>query len=82
VFFWIGFPPKWSAPSFIPKATLPALNDTCSIRKKRPNNRTVGMAKYRLMQDLVNNADAVARTQKVMISGFIDSACRALLPTR
>lgn len=40
-----------------------------------------GMAKYRHMQGLTDNADAVARTHKFMIPGFINSACRALRPT-
>jgi hypothetical protein len=41
-----------------------------------------GMTKYRHMQRLADNVDAVARTQKTIIPGFIDSAFRALRPTR
>jgi len=41
-----------------------------------------GMAKYRQMQCLAGNAYAVARTQGIIIPGFINYACRALRPTR
>jgi homoserine O-succinyltransferase len=41
-----------------------------------------GMAKYRQMQRLANNDDAVARTQRIIIPGFINSACRALRSIR
>ena len=41
-----------------------------------------GMTKYRQMQRLADNVDAVARTRKTIIPGFIDSAFRALRPTR
>ena len=39
-----------------------------------------GMTKYRQMQVLADNTDAVARTQGIIIPGFIKSACRALRP--
>jgi hypothetical protein len=40
------------------------------------------MAKYRQMQDLADNAEAVVRTQSIIIPSFINSAFRALRPTR
>jgi len=39
-----------------------------------------GMAKYRQMQYLADDADAVVRTRRIIIPGFINSACRALRP--
>jgi len=39
-----------------------------------------GMDKYRQMQNLADNVDAVARTQGIIIPGFINSACRTLRP--
>jgi hypothetical protein len=42
----------------------------------------LGMTKYRQMQRLGDNVDAVARTRKTIIPGFINSAVRALRPTR
>ena len=41
-----------------------------------------GIAKYRQMQQLADNDDAVARTQRIIIPGFMNSAFRALRPTR
>jgi GMP synthase-like glutamine amidotransferase len=41
-----------------------------------------GMSKYQQMQRLADNVDAVARTRKTIIPGFIDSAFRALRPKR
>lgn len=41
-----------------------------------------GMAKYRQIQSLANNPDAMARTQRIIIPGFIDYAFRELRPTR
>jgi homoserine O-succinyltransferase/O-acetyltransferase len=40
-----------------------------------------GMAKYRQMQRLADSVEAVARTQGIIIPGFINSACRALRST-
>jgi homoserine O-succinyltransferase len=64
-------------------------SDPASIRwhlhhpcEKGSHYRTVGMTKYRQMQRLGDNVDAVARTRKTIIPGFINSALRALRPAR
>lgn len=40
-----------------------------------------GLEKYERMQGLSDNAEAVMRTQRIIIPGFINSACRALRPS-
>ena len=62
-------------------------SDPASIRwhlqhpdKKEQIIERWGMGKYRQMQQLADNVDAVARTQKTIIPGFIDDAFRALRP--
>ncbi|MBC2709495.1 MAG: GMP synthase [Desulfosarcina sp.] len=53
------------------------------LHQPEKKNRIIeqwGMAKYRQMQELANNADTVARTQRIIIPGFINYACRALRP--
>ncbi len=64
-------------------------SDPTSIRrhlhhpeKKNHIIKRWGLTKYRQMERLADNADAIVRTQSVIIPGFIDSACRALRPTR
>ena len=64
-------------------------SDPASIRfylhhpsKKDKIIKRWGMTKYRQMQRLADNVDAVARTRKTILPGFIDSALRALRPTR
>jgi len=48
--------------------------------KKKQIIEEWGMAKYLQMQRLADDADAVARTQRIIIPGFINSACQALRP--
>ena len=48
-------------------------------RRKRIIERW-GMTKYRQMQRLAHDADAVALTNQIIIPGFIDAACRELFP--
>jgi homoserine O-succinyltransferase len=64
-------------------------SDPASIRwhlhhpaKKDRIIEQLGMTKYRQMQRLGDNVDAVARTRKTIIPGFINSALRALRPAR
>ena len=41
-----------------------------------------GMTKFQQMQQLADSVDAIVRTRKTIIPGFIDSAIRLLRPPR
>ncbi len=62
-------------------------SDPASIRwqlehpeKKKRILEKWGLAKYRQMQFLASDTDALVRTRKIILPGFIDHACRSLYP--